>query len=148
MKDELITYETARLAKEMGYAIPTIKYYVKPSNKKGGYIKQGIEYNEHDCDCFHNDYVEFDWNLNTEISKQLQSPYPNKYHKSQCSAPTQSLLQKWLREKHDIIVEVHSQYMPNSTYKYGVKVKHEFYDSFNTYEDALEEGLQQALKLI
>ena len=62
--------------------------------------------------------------------------------------PTQSLLQKWLRDEHDIIVEVHSQYMPNSTYKYGVKVKHEFYDSFDTYEEALEMGLKEGLKLI
>jgi len=33
-----------------------------------------------DCNCFtHDDFVEFDWNLNKPSSKQIKAPYPNKY---------------------------------------------------------------------
>lgn len=72
---------------------------------------------------------------------------------------TQSLLQKWLREKHKTIVTVDfynngeewedtrfivkvSEFKHFSTHDSFVK------DEFKKYEAALEEGLQEALKLI
>lgn len=64
--------------------------------------------------------------------------------------PTQSLLQKWLREEHNLCVSV--------WYDIGWKVEvilipdsEDVYDSIKTYdlyEEALEVGLQEALKLI
>lgn len=68
-------------------------------------------------------------------------------------APTQSLLQKWLREKHNIHIGVY--YNKNSCV-WDVECWHvddvePFYYGnieFNTYEEALENGLQEALKLI
>ena len=72
------------------------------------------------------------------------------YHEI-CYRPTQTLLQKWLREKHDIIV------IPD----FDVNTKDFFYwvitygetrgvkrDNYQTYEEALEEALQVALNLI
>lgn len=66
-------------------------------------------------------------------------------------APTQSLLQKWLREVHNIIVE--PSY--NQIYNY---FELEIFilnnktlgkaQTFSSYEQALEKGLQEALKLI
>lgn len=68
--------------------------------------------------------------------------------------PLQSRLQSWLRETHEIHVEIISKkyktkvatciprtfkYIINGTYSLTV---------YNTYEEALEEGLLQGLKLI
>jgi hypothetical protein len=66
-------------------------------------------------------------------------------------APTQSLLQKWLREKHDINVIVfldsYSKNKFNVTVYIGYEDKGGF-RGYDTYEDALEEGLKQALKRV
>src|ERR1035437_2909321 len=77
-------------------------------------------------------------------------------------APTQSLLQKWLRQKHKIIVIV--DYLNNNSnqpYSYQIfyNKKKTFFDEkrerdpdhndyFNKYEDALEIGLWKAPLLI
>jgi len=73
--------------------------------------------------------------------------------------PTQSLLQKWLREEHNIHVSAFpvfsNRFFPTIRKFY----KDKEYDTFlgspyppkyskNTYEEALECGLQEALKLI
>lgn len=59
-------------------------------------------------------------------------------------------LQKWLREVHNIIISINfnhdiKQYCNSieDTYYYEF-----YYDWYNTYEEALEVGLQEALKLI
>lgn len=66
-------------------------------------------------------------------------------------APTQSLLQKWLRDIHNIdvtvkpfikvVVKVGYHYEINSKTDYGSNIA-------QTYEQALEVGLQKALNLI
>jgi hypothetical protein len=74
--------------------------------------------------------------------------YPN--------VPTQSLLQKWLREVHEISVESTSCWWDDGKkeFEYNVYKKDLGGDSpcslsvFKTYEEALEVGLQEALKLI
>ena len=66
---------------------------------------------------------------------------------------SQSLLAKWLREKYDIDVIINTYRNQNQKYyKYFISeksknvIKSEEY--YNIYEDALEIGLQEALKLI
>jgi hypothetical protein len=65
--------------------------------------------------------------------------------------PTQSILQKWLRNNHNIHIEISRGGHPTT---YHVFIKDYIYSDknekkeFNTYELALEEGLQEALKLI
>jgi hypothetical protein len=83
---------------------------------------------------------------------------------------TQSLLQRWLREKHNIQIEIslyhmHGgwvgakyQYQIYTIYQseeewdkgneYGMEKCHHPKNSSNTYEQALEAGLIEALKLI
>ena len=67
------------------------------------------------------------------------------------SAPTQSLLQKWLRGKYKIqLTVIHRNDFKNGKESYdylleGTKVA---YRNFNTWEKALESGLLEALKLI
>lgn len=68
--------------------------------------------------------------------------------------PTQSDLQKWLREKHNIHIEI--CYNDQIGYRVWIKsfsdnilsVKKEDNIFFNTYEEALEQGLLEGLKLI
>lgn len=129
MKDELITFETAALAKEKGFDVPVTDAYLKDS---------GELYDEEDCP-----------------EKENQNLYPNGV-----SAPTQYLLQRWLREEKGIAVDV---YTDLSLIKKGFKYRCDLIalfvidcDSrtlnlgkeFTTYEQALEAGLQKALKLI
>lgn len=66
------------------------------------------------------------------------------------SAPSQSLLQKWLRDVHNIEIAV--QWFDNCYIKAVAKkpFKANTYrvEGIDTYEEALELGLQEALKLI
>ena len=70
-------------------------------------------------------------------------------------APTQSLAQKWLRKVHNIYVETivndgckfDLAVMQLNSEKRISKLKYEGW-IYNTYEEALEEGIKQALLLI
>ena len=67
------------------------------------------------------------------------------------SKPTQSLLQKWMREKHSISVLIYD--CLDFAYGYEIGTVHvndmrQDDNSFDTYEKALEAGLYKALKLI
>ena len=79
------------------------------------------------------------------------------------AAPTQSLLQKWLREKHGIEIEIHGFYTTaNIEYScdfyndyeskmnqiHGIITEDYIPERFDTFEQALEKGLIESLKLI
>jgi hypothetical protein len=118
----LISLETAKLAKEKGFDISCIYFYHNKSDnavieKGGGKIK-----------------IFKDWNSND-----------NGMYVTCWSAPTQSLLQKWLRKEH----EIHSWVEHKGTY-YFPRVN-KFNKGNNVgkpYEEALEEALYEGLKLI
>jgi hypothetical protein len=77
-------------------------------------------------------------------------------------APTQSLLQKWLRVKHNILVEVNFRTFACSSgngYFYMVERKNkdksmnnyigkDIFHGFETYEEAMEVGLQVGLTIL
>jgi hypothetical protein len=77
-------------------------------------------------------------------------------------APTQSLLQKWFRVKHNLLVEVNYRtfgVVSGNGYFYIVERKNKtksmsnymgntMFEGFKTYEEALEVGLQIACKII
>ena len=80
------------------------------------------------------------------------------YDKSEfCLRPTQSLLARWIREKHNIHID---SYPNASGYLYYINKTNGtlVYDSdfdgpndggaWNSYEEAMESGLQEALKII
>ena len=117
MKEQLISFETAKLAKEKGFDLFT----------EYGYDKNGKEVN---FPCCYNNY-----------------PVIDHY-----SAPNQSLLQKWLREKYNIHIDI---YFIVLLFRYRIYnmincecYKSSYKDEFDSYEQALEQGLQEALKLI
>lgn len=119
MKEKLVTFKTAKLAAEKGFDIQTsFNYSVRDEILSDGY--------------FLGDFF---------------------------AAPTQSLLQKWLREVHYIYVEI--RFFSNqkaAPLYYGVikslnsKNMGDYlmrgFESFSTYEEALEFTLYEALKLI
>ena len=108
MEEQLISYETAKLAKEKGF--------------------------------------DFIYIIDNELTKH--------------SLITQSLLAKWLREVHKINIFISSKTIENKTIfiphgrtipdtiKNNLIVDIIQYCTNNTYEEALEIGLQKALKLI
>lgn len=127
MKEKRIEFATAKLAKEKGFDIETYEL---------DYMVDG-NYPEKQGACV---------SCTTYIK---------------CS--TQTLLQKWLREVHNIdvspyVIEMESN---NRTLSQDLETKEYHYHlwkdgikewaigrSYKTYEDALETGLQEALKLI
>jgi len=125
MEDTLITFETAKLVKEKGFNWK-VEYYV---------------------------YDEF--NKQTTL-KDKPTDYSN-YKKGslyECiGQPTQSLLQKWLREVHEIDINIifnpDTREYSFECVKWVDGVCNIFKSSgFETYEKALETALQEALKLI
>ena len=130
MEDTRITFETAKLAKEKGFPQETNRLEIPYYNYKGEF-KGDVS----------------DWRIRKYIRGEDTSDIEF------VSAPTQSLLSKWLREQHNIIVLVDYEGIDGYYYKfYSYKEGNKNYDAsdknYNTYEEAYEIGLQEALKLI
>ena len=128
MGEPLISFETAKLAKEKGFNLRT-KYFFKEK------YTDKIEY-----ETVHFNHAESDWNE------------PFKFNLAECSAPTQSLLQKWLREEHHLHITIYScsqeSWMCRITHP-GQSLECGMYgEDYDTYEDALEDSLYMALKTI
>ena len=97
-----------------------------------------IEYNTIPED---NELLECDWRNNVKGQFHL------------ALAPAQSLAQKWLREKHNIHVEIYRNasgwgwiLTTTNTGSTLLEINNDIF--FDTYEEALEEGLKEGLKLI
>jgi len=141
MEEQLITFETAKLAKEKGFYLKTHNFF------------ELIGFNEvtnHFDNCFESNVVKYDLpkNFNTRINF--------------LSRPSQYLLQKWLREKHNLNVFI--GYRPNvkkwDSHAYDLKLDSKEYvqqrplkmfveqKTYDTYEDALEAGLLEGLNKI
>ena len=119
MTEELITFDTAKLAKEEQYPI------YNNLAKTGFYnIRTGT-------------YIHFG-RTGQQTAIHL------------CAAPTQSLLQRWLREEHSVLLTVEYSLSDDDWFHYIYKndVWGSKYVHSNTYEESLEKGLQEALKLI
>lgn len=157
MKEELVSFETAQLAKEKGFNIPTYTSYIdgkfhENENEPNGYDGWDLADKQN-------------WNKNSWVfSKEGGSCFgcklDNINYFEACSAPTQSLLQRWLREEHDIHIYTEPYWDEDNlndppTYQatwIGEDIPEEEieedFNYFKTYEEALEIGLLEALKLI
>ena len=144
MKDELTEFETAKLAEEKGF----------------------------------DEYCDMSWRT---ISSKMDANKRNSLGDTHTPgsgaepigvtifisiyAPTQSLLQRWLREVHEIDIEIElTDNSRHSYYESSIKKQdirdyndEDYFDQvrqvhikgkFKTYEQALEKGLQEALKLM
>ena len=129
MTEEFVTLETAKLLKEKGFKEDVFTFY--------------------EVDCVEGDM----------ILSETYDESENFNEKNDClSAPTQSLAQKWLRETKNIHICV---YNCACGYGYeiskadnGTHITSSVYEGPNDggewdiYEEALEAGLHEALKLI
>lgn len=130
MEEKLVSFETAKLAKKKGFKEDcTHRFYYQ-------------EYHSGNGKWMHDVVGKFDWNCSDNIS-----------------IPAQSLLQKWLREKHG--VHIHLYYLSEDKkwgwdcYDYKKGTDHilnvpgySWQFNHQSYEDALEEGLKIGLNLI
>lgn len=150
MQEELISFETAKLAEEKGFNIKQLKGFWLNSK-------------------FNKDGDEIDWLRPIKDSEILELRDSNKFETGNpfIFRPTQSLLQKWLREVHNIHIEIHYG-KDKTTVWFTPKLfslikgkdgdSEDYYDELyeelveleqeDSYEKALEIGLQEALKLI
>ena len=153
MEEQLISFETAKLAKEKGFNIGCKNKYVET-------LEHALEMGRGgDCTFPH---------IPTRV---LTNSSYEKWDIVHCDAPTQSLLAKWLREVHNCFIDIlphrdgdskNKQWKNKKDVFWTVEVDYygknfeieltddsDFTQHFNkTYEEALEIGLYQALKLI
>ena len=137
LKEKLISYETAKLAKEKGF-----------KNACDWFVNKDNEY------IFMPDFM---YPNNSEFTYDPENDPEviewEEMMKTLFLAPTQSLLQKWLREVHEISIKI-DDYYTNSRVRFDYNVcelgsqEDNPVGIFETYEEALEIGLQEALKLI
>jgi hypothetical protein len=129
MKEELITLETAKLAKEKGFDLK--------------FCHTG----------WHGDFGDLVGDNYPFLGtySYLTSIHCNNKDEHQIQRPTQSLLQKWLRDIHGIHLTPTSisqeSWQCHITKKGDVLGKNYIEDAYS-YEEALEDGLKEALKLI
>lgn len=144
MREQLINFETAKLAKEKGFQ--RFKFSELVSGEFYFYDKNG--------------YLESNYYKNGSGSKSgamLNDPIIGAVLSNSCEAPTQSFLQKWLRDEHCIhiiIIPTVTMYWTYKIINLGSElIEQPPYDNvcecdFKTCEEALETALQEALKLI
>jgi hypothetical protein len=145
MEEQLISFEVAKLAKEKGFNVAVCSCYTKDGNFQ--------DLNDlYNCSC--------------EGGMQLKECY-NDYntHPRLFSAPTQSLLQKWLRDVYNTIINLSA--IPDHrdidnkklSFYYDILKDNDWIEEeldeknsdpvyYATYEEALESGLEAALNLI
>jgi len=135
MEDTLITFETAKLAKEVGFNGRGTTHFSDGLSIRFSYVK------DNSTGTHVVKYI--DWNKHDKFADNI-------------SRPTQSLLQKWLREVHNLhVVAIPSTLGTGKWYYHRFDLldlnrdsEPELVDKYDTYEEALEAGLAYALKLI
>jgi len=131
MEEQLISFDTAKLAKEKGFNWKTHRIWMF-----------GIPPWKDDDYCFTKEWYHRDRNYLCDIP----------YHEPWYYSPTQEHLSKWIREVHEIHIEI---YCNASGWGYiltklnGTTIQEIMDDVFfDTHEIAYEVGLNEALKRI
>lgn len=138
MKEQLISFEAARLAKEKGFNELCDYHYCYGSGDKEepktGHVFIGGFVDDSACNRKYKNSELVEWDL----------PY------GEFSAPTQSFLQKWLRDNFaiEIAVQWFDKCYINAVAKQPFKANTYRIEGIGRYEDALEIALIKALKMI
>ena len=126
MEDTRVTFETAKLAKEKGFDALCYDAF----NSKGNLYSNGW------CEYLYDNKVEIPFRSGVLESKDVL-------------APTQSILAKWLREEHNIhLIAYKNINIDGYDWCYITTDGITNINSYKTYEEAYEIGLQEALKCI
>ena len=134
LEEQVVSFKVAKLAWEKGFRDTTGKWRGKS-------------------------YYNYKGELNGDVIDQLRPANRNNPEFDSVAAPKQSLLQTWLRNTHSIHVEACFSMRKHEGLQYFididiVDIENESYenkfhkDRFNSYEDALDEGLFLGLNLI
>ena len=122
MELDIVNYDTAQLLKRMGFNEPTGYRYVDGD--------EGTFYSNDGDDTYSNQIPieQYTW----------------------CLAPTQALVQQWLREVHDIVVSV--DYSDDDTYFISLSMipfkNITISGLYPTYQQALEAGILEAIEVL
>lgn len=150
MKDQLITIETAKLAKEKEFGMGKNDYIMLHTfYDLKGVLEQEITGS---CREKHTNSPNHLGALTLSDVECVINGMDNSLDEF-ILAPTQSLLKKWLREEHSISIKI-DDYITNSKVRFDYSITELGSQDDNPigifieYEDALEEGLYEALKLI
>ncbi len=128
--DQIVTLETAKLAEEVGYDGNFLYQYMygddTPTPNMMFCDEAPIEVDDLDFDAAYPGY--------------------------DIAAPTQTALSRWLREKNDMYVSVDMMAFKRGWIVYIISMPRKAVcfkaKDFDTYEEALEEGLKQACKIV
>lgn len=131
----IVSFELAMLAKEKGFDLLCIYAY---------------------CEANKRDSIDHILCTNSNPFGVYQIPKNwNQGYQTRCSAPTLDEVQKWLREKHKIHIEIVVQdFSDGYIWRYGIfpigeSRTHAIYNGeFKTFEQALEAGIIRALNNI
>ena len=157
MEDQLISFETAKLAKEKGFDLKVF-HYVNALNNHATCSVETTYYPDGDGIDNVGGAIELNYN-STKISWDYETwgrYYDDNGIFEYYSAPTQSLLQRWIREAHGINVQPSTDITlnwiclvqslhPQASYTGDSKL---FGGDGRSYEEVLEEGLKEALSLL
>lgn len=151
MEENIVSFELAKLAKEKGFSIGNSLYYVKYHSD---YI---YDYDPNHPESHKKDDIRLKYNVyhkNSEKHYDISNEHFNIYE-----APTLELIHKWLRENHNMYILVETTFentgLYSSKWKSTIEVPFKRfhwttgkYYIGDTYEEALERALIEALKLI
>ena len=148
MKEQVISFKLAKLAKEKGFINSLANGFYDNTGKI-----EKLNYYETSEDL--TSYMKF-YDKENKVLSSYHIDKAVRYEDNYYLISTQSLLQKWLREVHDIVVYVtpfvhDTTEETDGTYSYFVYQKDKWIKDgvdFDLFEEALEKGLLKALKLI
>lgn len=126
MKNDVVKFETAKLAKEIGFdIIDGVYFYTRDETLMGSKFR-GYSY----------------------LKEMMETK--DSMLRGNIVAPTQSLLQRWIRETHHIDVIISSNLMGYGYIIYNryPPKNHTNNNLYQHYEQALETGLVETLNLI
>lgn len=139
MEDTRVSFKTAKLLKEVGFKEKCTHYYILDfmNFKSNGELKQHL--------------TPIEDNLNILQLVEIGKGQPHL-----ASAPTQSLAQKWIREIHNIHIELFFDVkgwfyvLKTISFKFNHRIKGDNLadQKSKTYEEALEEALKQVCLII
>lgn len=131
--DQIVTLETAKLAMEVGFKENVTHLYLDGEN-----ILLMIA----------TAYTTPPYRVSTS---DIETP-PEELLEDGVPAPTQTALSRWLREKNDMYVSVDMMAFKRGWIVYIISMPRKAVcfkaKDFDTYEEALEEGLKQACKIV
>ena len=133
-----VSFETAKLLKEKGFPQEYDRYHA-------------LVYNEED---YENEYEVQRMVLETEIVKAgTLSSYSIGVPEPKCYCPTQQMVMRWLREVHNIYMDIAPTHSTNGpidfiwqTYNSDYLVTGDCDIFYPTYEEAVEEAIQYSLE--